>query len=101
VLAELRAAAARIAHAHIFGKGMGIAAPQLGIDRAAALVRPPGSDKVIALLNPAIIEASDEIDEQYEVMPALVVACRGPGCSPGAPRRRSASRVGRRRGRDG
>jgi peptide deformylase len=66
VLAELHAAATRIAQAHTFGKGMGIAAPQLGIDRAAALVHPPGRDEVIALLNPTIVEASDEVDEQYE-----------------------------------
>ncbi len=65
VIAELHSAAERIAHAHTFGKGMGIAAPQIGIDRAAALVRPPGTDP-ITLLNPRIIENGTETDEQYE-----------------------------------
>jgi len=45
---------------------MGIAAPQIGIERAAAIVRPPGSDDVITLLNPQIIETSEDYDEQYE-----------------------------------
>jgi peptide deformylase len=45
-----------------FGKGLGPAAPQLGIDRAAAIVRPPGGD-TITLLNP---RATAETDEQYE-----------------------------------
>ncbi|GAA1311745.1 peptide deformylase [Saccharothrix xinjiangensis] len=66
VITELHSAAERIAHAHTFGKGMGIAAPQIGIDRAAALVRPPGTDQPITLLNPTVIENGTEIDEQYE-----------------------------------
>ncbi|MGM1060640.1 peptide deformylase [Saccharothrix sp. Mg75] len=66
VITELHSAAQRIAGAHNFGKGMGVAAPQIGIDRAAALVRPPGTDQVITLLNPRIIETSAETDEQYE-----------------------------------
>jgi peptide deformylase/transcriptional regulator with XRE-family HTH domain len=66
VLAELHAAADRIARAHTFGKGMGIAAPQIGIDRAAALIRPPGVDETITLLNPVVIETGADIDEQYE-----------------------------------
>nr|BFE51451.1 hypothetical protein GCM10017745_48780 [Saccharothrix mutabilis subsp. capreolus] len=66
VITELHSAAQRIAQAHTFGKGMGVAAPQIGIDRAAALVHPPGTDKGITLLNPRIIEAGAEVDEQYE-----------------------------------
>jgi peptide deformylase len=66
VVSELHSAAQRVAKAHTFGKGMGIAAPQIGIERAAAIVRPPGSNEVITLLNPRIIEASEETDEQYE-----------------------------------
>jgi hypothetical protein len=50
VVAELHSAAARIAEVHTFGKGLGIAAPQIGIDRAAAIVRPPSRD-TITLLN--------------------------------------------------
>lgn len=65
VISELHSAAQRVAAVHVFGKGMGIAAPQIGIDRAAAIVRPPGGD-VITLLNPRIIESSDDGDEQYE-----------------------------------
>jgi hypothetical protein len=65
VVAELRSTAARVAEVHIFGKGLGIAAPQIGIDRAAVIVRPPGGDS-ITLLNPRIVEESAETDEQYE-----------------------------------
>ena len=39
--------------------------PQISIDRAAAIVRTPGS-KIITLLNPQIIDQSGEQDEQYE-----------------------------------
>lgn len=63
VISELQSAAERVAKAHTFGKGMGIAAPQIGVDRAAAIVRPP-SGEVITLLNPRVIEASAESDEQ-------------------------------------
>ena len=66
VISELHSAAQRVAKVHTFGKGMGIAAPQIGIERAAAIVRPPGSGDVITLLNPRIIESSEEADEQYE-----------------------------------
>lgn len=65
VVAELNAAADRVAQVHVFGKGMGIAAPQIGIDRAAAIVRTPDSD-AITLLNPRVIETGGETDEQYE-----------------------------------
>ncbi|MFJ2595170.1 peptide deformylase [Streptomyces erythrochromogenes] len=67
VLDELFAAAARIGQVHPFAKGMGLAAPQIGIDRAAAIVQPaePGAAP-IALLNPRIIDRSHETDEQYE-----------------------------------
>ncbi|MGI9002017.1 MAG: peptide deformylase [Pseudonocardia sp.] len=66
VITELRSAAERIGQAHTFGKGMGVAAPQVGIDRAAALIRPPGSDNAITLLNPTVIETITQVDEQYE-----------------------------------
>ncbi|MER7514003.1 peptide deformylase [Streptomyces lavendulae] len=67
VLEELMAAAARIAGVHDFAKGMGIAAPQIDIDRAAAIVQPAeeGADLVV-LLNPRIIDCSVETDEQFE-----------------------------------
>src|SRR5215216_5067416 len=65
VVAELQSTAERVAEVHTFGKGLGIAAPQIGIDRAAAIVRPPGGD-TITLLNPPIVEESTQTDEQYE-----------------------------------
>ena len=40
-------------------------APQLGIRRAAATVRPPDGH-IVTLLNPVVIEESDSTDEQYE-----------------------------------
>ncbi len=66
VISELHSATQRVTAVHTFGKGMGIAAPQLGIERAAAIVWPPGTADVITLLNPRIIETGDETDEQYE-----------------------------------
>jgi peptide deformylase len=65
IVAELKAAAERVSLAHVFGKGMGIAAQQIGIDRAAAIVRTL-EGKVIILLNPEIISESGPLDEQYE-----------------------------------
>lgn len=66
VISELQSATHRVAKVHTFGKGMGIAAPQIGIERAAAIVRPPGIEDIITLLNPRIIESSEDTDEQYE-----------------------------------
>jgi peptide deformylase len=63
---ELFAAMVRIGQVHPFAKGMGIAAPQIGIARAAAIVQPPGDAPAIVLLNPRITDRSDETDEQYE-----------------------------------
>ncbi|MFE0103314.1 peptide deformylase [Streptomyces sp. NPDC059009] len=63
---ELFAAMDRIGQVHPFAKGMGIAAPQIGIARAAAVVQPPGDAPAIILLNPKITTRSDETDEQYE-----------------------------------
>ncbi|MFG2631107.1 peptide deformylase [Streptomyces sp. NPDC048473] len=45
----------------------GIAAPRIGIARAAAVVQPPGGGTpAIVLLNPRITTRSEEMDEQYE-----------------------------------
>ncbi|QCX81219.1 Peptide deformylase 2 [Streptomyces sp. YIM 121038] len=65
VVAELISACERAASVHVFGKGMGMAAPQIGIDRAAAIVRTPDGES-ITLFNPRIVEESPERDEQYE-----------------------------------
>ncbi|HEY9438401.1 MAG TPA: peptide deformylase [Streptomyces sp.] len=45
---------------------MGIAAPQIGIGRTAAVVMPPGEAPAIILLNPKITDRSDKTDEQCE-----------------------------------
>lgn len=65
VVTELNAACERVAQAHTFGKGMGIAAPQIGVDRAVAIVRTPDGEG-ITLFNPTIIEESGDTDEHYE-----------------------------------
>lgn len=66
IVDELFAAMERIGQAHPFAKGMGIAAPQIGIARAAAVVQPAAEAPAIILLNPKITARSDEADEQYE-----------------------------------
>lgn len=65
VVTALNSACERVAQAHTFGKGMGIAAPQIGIDRAAAIVRTPDGE-AITLFNATIIESAGDVDEQYE-----------------------------------
>ncbi|MEU8952589.1 peptide deformylase [Streptomyces sp. NPDC048489] len=56
-----------IAQVHPFAKGMGIAAPQIGIGRAAAVVQPPADGaSAIVLLNPRVTDADDELDAQFE-----------------------------------
>jgi peptide deformylase len=66
IVDELFAAMERIGQVHPFAKGMGIAAPQIGIGRAAAVVQPAGDAPAVILLNPRITTSSDEVDEQYE-----------------------------------
>lgn len=64
---QMFAAMERIGQVHPFAKGMGLAAPQIGIDRAAAVVQPPGpGTPAIVLLNPRITDRSSDADEQYE-----------------------------------
>ncbi|MFF8617957.1 peptide deformylase [Streptomyces sp. NPDC015350] len=65
VVMALHAAAERAAKVHNFSKGMGVAAPQVGVARRAAIVRPPEGG-VIVLLNPTVVDASAEADEQFE-----------------------------------
>jgi peptide deformylase len=66
VVAELMQALEEIARIRPFGKGMGLAAPQLGLDMAAAVVRPPGRGEAFVLLNPTVISTSAQADEQPE-----------------------------------
>jgi peptide deformylase len=65
VVAEVVSSMSRVAQAHNFSKGMGLAAPQIGIGRAVAVVRTADGDS-ITLLNPRIIDQSTATDEQYE-----------------------------------
>jgi peptide deformylase len=51
--------------AHSFGKGMGLAAPQIGVNRRAAVVQAPDQPPLV-LFNPRIVDASEKADEQYE-----------------------------------
>jgi peptide deformylase len=67
VIDRLFAAMQRVREHHVFGKGMGLAAPQIGIVRAAAVIAPPDPDaEPIVLLNPRVVTESAETDEQYE-----------------------------------
>ncbi|MFF7898242.1 peptide deformylase [Streptomyces sp. NPDC007920] len=66
IVDELFAAIERISQVHPFAKGMGIAAPQIGIARAAAVVMPADNAPAVILLNPRITNRSKETDEQYE-----------------------------------
>ncbi|MGA4933140.1 peptide deformylase [Streptomyces incarnatus] len=66
IVDELFAAIERIGQVHPFAKGMGIAAPQIGIARAAAVVMPADDAPAVVLLNPRIADRSEETDEQYE-----------------------------------
>lgn len=64
-VAQLASTLERVAQTHSFSKGMGLAAPQIGIARAVALAAPAGRE-TITLINPRIIDTSTETDEQYE-----------------------------------
>ncbi len=67
VVRRLHAALDVVAGLHDFSKGVGLAAPQLGLGWAAAVVRPPEPDAdQIVLLNPRVVGESTERDEHYE-----------------------------------
>jgi peptide deformylase len=65
VVAQLVSALERVGQVHNFTKGMGLAAPQISIGRAAAVIRTPEGE-TITLLNPQVSDESAETDEQYE-----------------------------------
>jgi peptide deformylase len=65
VVAQLVSTLERVGQVHNFVKGMGLAAPQIGIGRAAAVIRTPEGE-TLTLLNPRISDESAETDEQYE-----------------------------------
>lgn len=67
VIEQLLCEMDRIGQVHPFAKGMGLAAPQIAIGRADAVVQPPGpAAPAIVLLNPRITDRSSDEDEQYE-----------------------------------
>lgn len=67
VIAALRAALTRLETLHDFSKGVGLAAPQIGLSVAAAVVRPPEPDaEPMVLLNPRVVAESGDTDDQYE-----------------------------------
>lgn len=55
----------RLANVHTFSKGMGLAAPQIGINRAAACVRLPDGEEII-FFNPRVLAAARDTDDQLE-----------------------------------
>jgi peptide deformylase len=65
VVAQLVSTLERVAQVHTFSKGMGLAAPQIKIGRAAAVVR-TADGQSITLINPRIIDQSSDTDDQYE-----------------------------------
>jgi len=65
VVSQLVSTLERVGQVHNFVKGMGLAAPQIGIGRAAAVIRTPEGETV-TLLNPRISDESAQTDEQYE-----------------------------------
>ncbi|GII25472.1 peptide deformylase [Planosporangium mesophilum] len=67
VVSRLFAVLDRVGALHPFRKGVGLAAPQLNLGWAAAVVRPAAPERQpIILLNPRILETSPDLDEQYE-----------------------------------
>lgn len=65
VVARLRATMTRIAAVHLFAKGLGLAAPQIGVRRCATVVRAPDGGELV-LVNPRVVDTSPEVDEQFE-----------------------------------
>jgi peptide deformylase len=66
-IARLLSTLERLEMLHDFSKGVGLAAPQIGLSLAAAVVRPPDQGaEPVTLLNPRVVGESRETDEQYE-----------------------------------
>ena len=66
-IAKLLGTLDRLEQLHDFSKGVGLAAPQIGVSVAAAVVRPPDQDaEPVMLLNPRVVGESGDLDEQYE-----------------------------------
>ncbi len=65
ILDRLTTTLDRFATVHNFRSGLGLSAPQLGIPRAAVVIRAAHGERH-ALLNPRIIDQSANTDEEYE-----------------------------------
>jgi peptide deformylase len=62
---DLRAYVERLQEIYPFTKGIGLAAPQIGILRAMSVVKSQEQEP-FSLLNPVVVWRSDEEDEKYE-----------------------------------
>lgn len=62
----LRRAVDRLQEIYPFTKGIGLAAPQIGVPRAMSIARPPDGVDEIALINPEVVWQSEDQDEKYE-----------------------------------
>lgn len=79
VVTALEKAAERVTSVHDFAKGCGVAAPQIGVDAAAAVVYFPGAAGPLVLLNPVVVAASSRVDVQFEgCLSFFDVRCRVP-----------------------
>jgi len=57
----------RVGHLYEFGKGIGLAAPQIGIGWAVAVIREAADDaRPLVLINPRIVAESIDQDERHE-----------------------------------
>jgi peptide deformylase len=65
VVRRLRAVAERVEQRYPFKRGMGLAAPQIGIGRRAVLIRPGHGEHWIELINPTVL-AMDGREVHYE-----------------------------------
>jgi len=68
IVDHLRRVAGWVARYHTFKPdvGMGIAAPQLGIEHRIAIVKTPHSEQFVELINPRIVAESAETADGYE-----------------------------------
>lgn len=62
---QLRRHVDQLQQIYPFTKGVGLAAPQIGVARAMSIVRPSQGADDIALI-PTVVRQSDEQDEKYE-----------------------------------
>jgi peptide deformylase len=63
---QLRGYIDRLQQLYPFNKGIGLAAPQIGVPRAMSIVRPPDDVEDIAIIDPIVLWQSEEQDEKYE-----------------------------------